>query len=203
MLDARVGDVRFVLDQLDRVNRGDNPDASGVALPKGLARSMDTARGGIFGHSFGGGTAAAVMHEDPRFVAGVDLDGLVVGPVRQAGLDRPFLVLGSSYHDTVMDESWADFLPRLTGWHRWLRVDDAGHYRFIDVGGSVRKWGLDFLQTLDPDTWRTVFGDIDDRLSQRILVDLTTAFFARFLLGVPSPLLLCPTAFYPLVVDLT
>jgi hypothetical protein len=142
-------------------------------------------------------------------VAGVNLDGLVVGPVRQAGLDRPFLVLGSSYHDivakpdTVLDESWVDFLPRLTGWHRWLRVNDAGHYRFIDVGGSVRKWGLDFLRTAQPETWRTVFGDIDDRLSQEILVNLTSAFFARFLVGVPSPLLLCPTAFYPLVEDRT
>jgi predicted dienelactone hydrolase len=203
MLEARVGDVRFTLDQLDRVNRGENPDASGVPLPRGLARSMDTSRVGIYGHSFGGGTAAAVMHVDRRFVAGVDLDGLVVGPVRHAGVDRPFLVLGSSYHDKVFDESWADFLPRLSGWHRWLRVNDAGHNRFIDFGGSVRKWGLEFLREQAPDTWRTVFGDIDDRTSQKILVDLTTGFFQQFLHGRPSPVLNCPSAFYPEVVDLT
>jgi predicted dienelactone hydrolase len=204
MLDVRVADTRFVLDQLGRVNRGVNPDASGVPLPRGLARSMDTSRVGIFGHSFGGGTAAAVMHTDSRFVAGVNLDGLLVGPVRQAGLDRPFLVLGSSFHDLDLDESWADFLPRLTGWHRWLRVNDAGHYRFIDFGGSVRKWGLEAaIKPSDPETWRTVFGDIDDRTSQEIVIRLTSAFFGRFLRGRPSPILICPSAFYPQIEDRT
>jgi predicted dienelactone hydrolase len=162
---------------------------------------MDTSLVGIFGHSFGGGTAAAVMHADRRFVAGVNLDGLVVGPVRQAGVDRPFLVLGSSYHAPDQDESWADFLPRLTGWHRWLRVNDAGHYRFIDFGGSVRKWGLE--GAVDPETWRLVFGDIDDRRSQKILIDLTSAFFERFLLGRQRLILNCPSAFYPEIEDRT
>ena len=201
LLDVRVADIRFVLNQLDRINRGTNPDASGVPLPRGLARSMDTSRVGVFGHSFGGGTAAAVMHADRRFVAGVNLDGLVVGPVRQAGVDRPFLVLGSSYHEPAQDESWADFLPALTGWHRWLRVNDAGHYRFIDFGGSVRKWGLE--GAVDPETWRTVFGDIGDRPSQKILIDLTSAFFERFLLGRPAPILNHPSAFYPQIEDRT
>lgn len=204
LLDVRVADIRFVLDQLDRVNRGANPDASGVPLPRGLARSMDTSRVGIFGHSFGGGTAAAVIHEDPRFVAGINLDGLVVGQVVQAGLDRPFLVVGSSYHGPDQDPSWAEFLPRLTGWHKWLRVNDAGHYRFIDFGGSVRKWGLEAaIKPAAPETWRLNFGDIGDRTSQEIVIGLTSAFFARFLLGRPSPLLACPSAFYPQLEDRT
>lgn len=204
LLDVRIADTRFVLDQLDRINRGGNPDASGVPLPHGLTRSMDTARVGIFGHSFGGGTAAAVMHADPRFVAGVNLDGLVVGPAVRAGLDRPFLVVGSSYHGPDQDPSWAEFLPRLTGWHRWLRVAGAGHYRFIDFGGSVRKWGLEAaIKPSDPETWRLVFGDIDDRISQEIIVGLTSGFFERFLLGRPSPILTCPNAFYPQIEDRT
>jgi predicted dienelactone hydrolase len=204
LLGVRVADSRFVLDQLDRINRGVNPDASGRPLPRGLARSMDTSRVGIFGHSFGGGTAAAVMHADPRFVAGVNLDGLVVGPVVRAGLDRPFLVLGSSYHEPAQDESWAEFLPRLTGWHRWLRMNDAGHYRFMDLGGSVRMWGLEeAIKPLDPETWRLNFGDIDDRTSQEIVISLTAAFFERFLLGRPSPVLACPSAFYPQIEDRT
>jgi predicted dienelactone hydrolase len=204
MLDVRVADTRFVLDQLDRVNRGANPDASGRPLPRGITRSMDTSRVGIFGHSFGGGTAAAVMHADPRFVAGVNLDGLVVGPVVRAGLDRPFLVLGSSWHGPDNDESWAEFLPRLRGWHRWFRVNDAGHYRFIDFGGSIHKWGMaEVIKPIDPETWRTTFGDIDDRTSQEILIRLTSAFFGRFLRGRPSPLLVCPSASYPLIEDRT
>ncbi len=201
LLDVRVADTRFVLDQLERINRGANPDASGNPLPRGLVGSMDTARVGMFGHSFGGGTAAAVLAADPRFVAGVNLDGFIIGPVARQGLTKPFLMLGSSWHDTVNDSSWADFLPRLTGWHRWFRVNDAGHYRFIDFGGSVRKWGLE--GQVDPENWRLVFGDIDDALSQEIMIRLTSAFFRHFLCGAPAPILNDPQRFYPLIEDLT
>jgi predicted dienelactone hydrolase len=204
LLDVRVADTRFVLDQLERINRGANPDASGNPLPRGLTHSLDTARVGMFGHSFGGGTTAAVMRADRRFVAGVNLDGFIIGPVAQTGLDRPFLVLGSSYHEPGQDPSWGQFLPRLTGWHRWFRVNDAGHYRFIDLGGSVRKWGLEeVIKPTDPETWRLVFGDIGDRVSQEIVIRLTSAFFGRFLHGRPSPLLHSPERFYPQVEDRT
>jgi predicted dienelactone hydrolase len=184
LLAVRVADTRWVLDQLTTADRG----APMPGLPAGLRGGLETRRVGMFGHSFGGGTAAAVMHEDRRFVAGADLDGFVIGPVATAGLDRPFLVLGSSYHEPGQDPSWSTFLPALTGWHRWLRVDDAGHYRFIDLGGSVRKWGLEEqIKPADPETWRLVFGDIGDRISQQIDIRLTAAFFTRFLAGEPVP----------------
>ncbi len=204
LLNVRVTDTRFVLDQLERINRGGNPDASGNPLPRGLAGSMNTARVGMFGHSFGGGTAAAVLAADPRFVAGINLDGLIIGPVARQGLTKPFLMLGSSYHEPGQDPSWTTFLPRLTGWHRWLRINDAGHYRFIDLGGSVRKWGLEEqIKPNDPETWRLVFGDIDDRLSQEIVIRLTSAFFCQFLYGIPAPILNHPQRFYPLIEDRT
>jgi predicted dienelactone hydrolase len=200
LLAVRVADTRWVLDQLDRVNRG----ARLAGLPHGIAGSMDTARVGMFGHSFGGATTAAVMSQDPRFVAGVNLDGFIIGPVATTGLDRPFLVLGSSYHAPGQDPSWSTFLPALSGWHRWYRVNDAGHYRFIDLGGSVRKWGLEEqIKPTDPETWRLVFGDIDDRTSQRIVIDLTAAFFRRFLHHRPAPILEHPTRRYPQVEDMT
>jgi predicted dienelactone hydrolase len=204
LLAVRVADTRFVLDQLVRVNRGENPDASGGPLPRGLARSMDTRRVGMFGHSFGGGTAAAVMHADRRFVAGVDLDGFIIGPVATAGLDRPFLLLGSSFHDPDFDPSWATFLPALTGWHRWFQLADAGHFRFIDFGGSVRKWGLEEdIKPTEPEEWRLNFGDIDDARSQEIVIRVTVSFFERFLHREPAPILDRPSEFYPELSDRT
>lgn len=202
LLDVRVADTRFVLDQVERINRGVNPDAGGNPLPRGLAGSMNTARVGMFGHSFGGATAAAVLAADPRFAAGVNLDGFIIGPVARQGLSKPFLMLGSSYHEPGQDPSWTTFLPRLTGWHRWFRVNDAGHYRFIDLGGSARKWGLR-EKFNDPEDWRLVFGDIGDRLSQEIVIRLTSAFFLHFFYGVPAPILNDPQRFYPLVEDRT
>jgi predicted dienelactone hydrolase len=204
LLSVRVADVRFTLDKLDQINRGGNPSADGAPLPRGIARSLDTRRVGIFGHSFGGGTAAAVMREDRRFVAGVNLDGFVIGPVATEGLRKPFLVLGSSYHEPGQDQSWDTFLPALDGWRRWFRLTDAGHYRFIDLGGSVRKWGLEAqIKPNDPETWRLVFGDIDDALSLQIVTRLVTAFFQQFLLHRPQRILDRPSAYYPQIEDRT
>jgi hypothetical protein len=58
-------DVQFVRDSFARWNRDD-------ALLRG---HVDMSRVGIFGHSFGGATAAAAVQRDKRFQAGINLDG--------------------------------------------------------------------------------------------------------------------------------
>ena len=204
LLQVRVDDVSFTADALQQIADGQNPDVEGEPLPAGLASSMDLSRFGIYGHSFGGGTAAAVLLADDRFVAGVDLDGFVAGPVAVEGLDKPFLVVGSSYHDQLLDTSWATFLPALRGWHRWIQVKDAGHYRFVDLGGSVKHFGLDStLKSQDPTTWDQVFGNIDDAASQQIDRDLVAGFFDQFLRDRPAPILDDPAAVHPELVDRT
>lgn len=198
---TRVADMRFVLDELAAWHRGGNPDADGKQLPAMLGRSLDLDRVGMVGHSFGGSTTAQTMLEDQRVKAGVNLDGLIAGPVRHEGVDRPYLVMGSDYHDTVMDPSWADFLPALSGWHQWLQLRETGHYRFIDLGGSTDRWGLDeTLKEADPQTWDSVFGDIAPRRSQEIVLRYTSEFLQHFLLGRPAPLLDGPSPRYPEVV---
>lgn len=204
LLQVRVDDVTFTLDQLEQANEGQDPDVDGAPMPQGLSGSMNLSGVGIYGHSFGGGTAAAVMFDDSRFVAGVDLDGFIVGPVARAGLDRPFLVVGSSYHTPEMDPSWSTFLPALRGWHRWFSVTDAGHYRFVDLGGSAMRWGLDAtLESQDPETWTEVFGDIDDAASQQIDRALVSGFFGTFLRNEPAAILDDPSAAFPDLVDRT
>ncbi|MHC8564033.1 hypothetical protein ACW23B_26315 [Streptomyces albidoflavus] len=54
MVETRVGDTRFVLDQL----------ATGRGLPEGLGRALDLERVGMYGHSGGGATAAEAMREE-------------------------------------------------------------------------------------------------------------------------------------------
>lgn len=207
---VRVADVRFVLDELTRLRDGVDPDTDGKPVPHGLPGALDLHRIGIFGHSLGGSTAAQALADDPRLSAGVNLDGLVLGPVRRTGLAKPFLVLGSDYHNMpedpahplwAPDPSWADFLPALTGWHHWLRYRGAGHYRFMDYGGSTGRWGLDeTLRVRNPLVWEQVFGDIDGkdpRHSQQIVLRYTTAFFRKFLENRPEPILDHPSARYP------
>lgn len=202
LLDVRVTDVRAVADILEDAAEGDATAAD--MLPPGLAAAIEPGGFGIYGHSFGGGTAAAVLSVDDRFVAGIDLDGFIIGPVATAGLDDPFLVIGSSYHDPLSDPSWASFLPNLRGWRAWWTLADAGHYRFIDLGGSAHRWGLDqTLRSQDPTTWGQVFGDVDDAQSQAALRAAVVGFFDVFLRAADDDRLAEVLSDHPVLVDRT
>ena len=82
-------DTRFELDQLERLNSSD-PSS-------GFAGRLDLASVGVFGHSFGGATAAQFCHDDRRCKAGIDIDGQPFGNVIQESLPQPFLYLMSDH----------------------------------------------------------------------------------------------------------
>src|SRR5262249_17236231 len=72
-----------VLDELEQLNRND---------PEGLlTEKIDTARVGVFGHSFGGAVAAEVSIADDRFKAGINFDGLLFARAKAEGVSKPFL----------------------------------------------------------------------------------------------------------------
>jgi predicted dienelactone hydrolase len=84
-LRIRAADVRFVLDEVERLDRAD---------PGGLFTGrIDLARVGIFGHSFGGAVAAEICLTEPRVKAGVNLDGLIYGEAMTNGFAKPFMYL--------------------------------------------------------------------------------------------------------------
>ncbi len=80
-------DDRFVLNQVATLN---SAQAGGK-----FSGHLNLQAVGVLGHSFGGATAAEVCHLDPRFKAGVDLDGSLFGDVVQQGLRRPFMFIWS------------------------------------------------------------------------------------------------------------
>ncbi|MDR3082523.1 MAG: lipase [Streptomyces sp.] len=130
---VRADDLRFVLDQLTVLEQGGNPDVEGRPLPHGLGGTLDLTRVGTFGHSRGGAASASVMYLDERVRAGIDLDGALSGPVVERGLDRPFLLM------TAVDNwreigSWPQFWAHLSDWRRFLRLADADHNNFTDIG---------------------------------------------------------------------
>ncbi|WP_414167381.1 alpha/beta hydrolase family protein [Streptoverticillium reticulum] len=131
---VRADDLRFVLDCLAVLDRGGNPDAERRRLPHGLRGTLDLGRVGAFGHSLGGASSAALMYQDRRVRAGIDLDGTLWGPVVTGGLDRPFLLMDTADHDGLQkDPAWTEFWKHLGGWHRCLRLADAQHLSFTDV----------------------------------------------------------------------
>jgi len=90
--DVLVADVRFVLDSLQEMN----------AHGKFWGGHIDTSKIGIVGHSMGGTTAALATKEEPRILAGVNLDGSTFpgmnADVRPVELHKPLLFIATEEH---------------------------------------------------------------------------------------------------------
>jgi predicted dienelactone hydrolase len=78
---VRLEDLRFVLDELERLNAGRDSH---------FAAKLDLSRIALAGHSLGGLTTLRAMEREPRFKAGVLLDGVMpphlASPMHQAVL---------------------------------------------------------------------------------------------------------------------
>ncbi|MDR7276465.1 alpha/beta hydrolase family protein [Catenuloplanes atrovinosus] len=115
---SRAGDLSFVLDRLL---------ASPARWP------IDARRVAAAGHSLGGAAAAAVMLDDPRVDAGINMDGTFHHDVTRT-MDRPFLLFGAAAHgDPAADPSWPLTWTQLGGWRRWLNVPLMEHFSFSDA----------------------------------------------------------------------
>ncbi len=139
LLAAWSADTAFVLDQLARLNAS---DASGK-----FAGRLDMTRVGVFGHSFGGATAAQFCSQDSRCKAGIDVDGSLHGSVIQAGIHKPFMFLLSDHGDFSSDaetrqiqadiQSVYDRLPA-NGRLR-VAIRGANHFTFSDDGALLKS----------------------------------------------------------------
>ncbi|RDL33924.1 Uncharacterized protein BP5553_08292 [Venustampulla echinocandica] len=123
--DRRVSDIRFILDDLGKVH--ETPRIPGL---KGQLRLEKV---GALGHSLGGCTAGTLMFNDTRFIAGVNMDGSMTGPVATKGLDGPFLLLSNEGHTREFDSTWETFYNALRGWKRDIRVKKTQHHHYSDT----------------------------------------------------------------------
>jgi dienelactone hydrolase len=139
-LDTRLADSRYVLDTLDAVRSGVDPDAENRRLPRGLSTALDLTRIGMFGHSLGGYTAVEMLRTDPRITAAVDLDGGInigdtLGNAARAGVNKPILLMTSDdgLEDAAATPSWRALLDHSTGWKRELTVQNSAHNGYTDL----------------------------------------------------------------------
>jgi dienelactone hydrolase len=91
-----VADARFVVDELERLNAEDE-------VLKGM---LDLEHVGMFGHSFGGATAAQTAYEDDRVDAAVDMDGTFFGDVSREGSVKPLMLMRSA--DLVITDAMVE-----------------------------------------------------------------------------------------------
>ncbi|HZL66820.1 MAG TPA: hypothetical protein VFC29_05750 [Candidatus Limnocylindrales bacterium] len=184
---AWTSDTAFVLDRLTALNATD---------PSGrLTGRLDMSRIGIFGHSFGGATAAQFCHDDARCKVGVDVDGALHGSVIQAGIDRPFMFLLSD-HSREGDPEATQILAKMRSVYarlppngrQFLEIRGASHFLFADDGVLKSRIMLRILRTLG-------IIRIDGRRQLAITAYCLRSFFDEHLKGanatapkIPSPL---------------
>jgi hypothetical protein len=184
-----VADARFVLDQLEVVNRDPGP----------FQGRLDLDRIGALGWSFGGATSIELTLVDPRIKAAVDHDGQLFDKARSHGSSRPVMLMhntddptarGTAETKEVMKElvaqtkTWDSlFLARTTA--PWYEVTLArtNHGHFSDL------WLL-HLYPRDTTT-------LAPQRAFDIINAYTLAFFDKYLRARPAPLLERPSADFP------
>ncbi|WP_280672563.1 acetylhydrolase [Kitasatospora sp. MAP12-44] len=154
-------DLRFLLDCVEQLAAGCNPDVDRRELPAGLLGGLDPHRMGAFGWSKGGSAAACATLEDERIRAGLSLDGpMEMNPPLSGELDRPFMMMTAVF-TRAQDPAAAQFWSLLRGWRLNIQAQGAVHVSYGDneaLFPRVAKllgWSGQQLQgtigTLDPD----------------------------------------------------
>ncbi|MET7979181.1 acetylhydrolase [Streptomyces mirabilis] len=151
-------DLRFLLDCVEGLAAGRNPDADGKPLPQGLLGALDPKRIGAFGWSKGGTATALTMLADQRVRAGLSLDG-PMQPTITADLDRPFMMMTAVFTRDAMPDV-AEFWTHLRGWRLDIQAGGAIHPSYGDnvtlipqagkILGMTDQQIQDMIGTLDP-----------------------------------------------------
>jgi dienelactone hydrolase len=189
VMTAWTADIAFVLDRLDQMNASD-------ASSKFKGR-LDMKRVGVFGHSFGGATAAQFCHDDSRCKAAIDVDGQPFGSVIQAGLHQPFMFLMSD-HSRESDPETRQIkaniqsvYDRLPNQRLEIAIRGANHFLFSDDGALLKSHIV--LRTLRA---LGVVG-IDGRRQLAVTVYCIHSFFDAYLKGASVSPLNLSSPLYP------
>ena len=190
LLAAWSADIAFVLDRLQALDASD---------PSGrFTGRLDMTRVGVFGHSFGGATAAQFCHDDARCKAGIDVDGAPHGNVIRDGIRQPFMFLLSDHGDSSDPESRqivADIQSiygRLPPAGRFrIAIRGANHFLFSDDGALLKSDVIRGVLRL-----RGTLG-IDGRRQLAVTAYCVRSFFDAYLDGAANPPLQIASPLYP------
>jgi predicted dienelactone hydrolase len=134
-LEARTGDIRFILDVIK--SRSTEAQDNVATSTMSLWQRIDPDRIGVFGHSFGGATSLMALSQDPRIRAAIALDGWMV-PVPEAaidaGTDKPVLYLGQERWDEPLNYEKLDrFIANSAGQAKKEIWPGTKHMDFADA----------------------------------------------------------------------
>lgn len=172
LLETRVADVKFVADSL-----GDSATLKKIPGLEEGDTQLNTDAVGIFGHSFGGATAAQAMANYSTFSCGANFDGTIFGSVPASGLENPFVQIASWNHTRTLDPSWAEFWENLDGFKREYNVNGTAHESYEDVAIYRDFFGDKFPSKTER------FGTFPGDRLLRIETELMDAFFGFCMKG--------------------
>jgi dienelactone hydrolase len=196
-------DASFVLDQLEQFNNDD-------AL---LAGHLDLERVGIFGHSFGGATAAEAAYQDSRFKGAINMDGPLFGQVEGQALAQPFMAMFSTEwiitdeavaaagisreeYESVIDEYVAEYTGELED---LLNNSDVGYS--VHLSGvahfSFATDGVLFAPLVPEILPEAAVGTLSGERVVEVMSAYGVSFFDRHLKGEDAPLLDGESADFP------
>ncbi|WAL70018.1 hypothetical protein ORV05_27340 [Amycolatopsis cynarae] len=189
---TRLADTRLVLDAMDTLAAGGNPDAEGRGLPENLGRALDTRRLGMYGHGTGGAIAAEVLRDDKRVSVAVNLEGPLdylpeqpgqeaeLLPVAREGVERPLLLFGTDgFRGERYDRSWSALLAHSGNHARRIQLSDANHWVFTDFGAQVPQLQAAGLMTAQGRA--ELVGRIPPEISVPAVWNAVTSFFTAHL----------------------
>jgi dienelactone hydrolase len=166
-----VADVRFVLDQLQEMNSHDHF----------WHGHLDLSEIGIVGHSMGGTTAALATQEEPRILAGVNLDGSTYpgmnGDVRPIPVHKPFLFLATEEHAAGEDRA-REYVGSESNTY-YVVVNGADHMSFTDADLLSSRFTRD--QKPDSNAFERAV------LSSVLTRSLVEEFLGKYLKSAPAP----------------
>ena len=179
-------DLRFMLDQIERLDRDPNSIFS---------ERLDLSKVGAFGHSFGGAASILAGLQDRRIKAVLNLDGSPFGVLSKTVLRKPLMVIehatspqywtpprdakDKAKQAQVGEELSSLYLKGRPGYR--VEITDAKHMTFCDM--AVQPAWADFGRRFGSDN------AADAELTLSLIRDYVRAFFDKFLLGSASPLL--------------
>ncbi|RAR44680.1 acetylhydrolase [Paenibacillus sp. MDMC362] len=180
-----VEDAKFVLDQIELLNESDH---KGI-----LSDRLDMDKVGMFGHSFGGATAAQMLLADNRVKAALNMDGTLYGqPVPEGGYGKPYMQMNAELSiDRLAFERSLDQAMESSGRSRedyeqfWAESADrrqragAGEAYSVEFAHANHMSFTDFylFSPLLPPTGAA------PRQMHRSINELSSAFFDRYVKG--------------------
>jgi predicted dienelactone hydrolase len=173
-------DVLFVMDQLQSLNA----DQSSLFYNK-----LDLAHIGVFGHSFGGATAASVCEIEPRCKAGADLDGTLFSYQASATLQAPFMFMAEDNCGKNCDTLHQAYSASNSAAY-YLSIKGTRHFNFSDMPLRLPPLSSILLRQLG------YIGSIQPARGLEISNAYLVAFFDQYLKGTNSELLQSSTSPY-------